>query len=178
VTGLRRSKPMRQSAKLRSDPEKHREWQRRAAAKTQARQRDKPRKAVKPRNAKRAAATFERCFGKERSAWIRSKPCVVAVVMESVGGDVPTDWVPCMGDVQAAHAVARGGGAAKGDADDQVPMCFVHHDEAGELPGPGRWAGTKREKFETKYRVDLTATAEGLATAWKERSDAADQTDD
>jgi len=136
---------------LRTDIDTLRAWQRRSAE-TAARKPKGQRKAIPRRNAKRAAASYERNFG-ERAEWIRAQPCLV----RGVAGHV------CNSGTQAAHAKPRRMGGRGGNRRDLVPLCALAHTEAGEFPGLGRWEGTTRWAFETKYNVNLIEKAAEFA---------------
>jgi hypothetical protein len=69
----------------------------------------------------------------------------------------------CEGDVQAAHARARGWGSAKGDRFELVPLCARAHREAGEMPTAGRYHGSQRDAWELRHGVQLRATAKAIA---------------
>lgn len=108
------------------------------------------------RNRKRSAKTHARNFG-DRADAVRAMPCILAGRHE------------CRGPVQACHAKARGMGGAKGDRRDLWPGCAAAHEEAGERPGLGRWAGTKRAAFVERWGTDPELVAREVA----ERLDAA-----
>lgn len=57
----------------------------------------------------------------------------------------------------AAHARARGMGGVKGSWRDLVPLCPIHHEEAGEA------RTSKRRAFEAFHGVNLIELAELLA---------------
>ncbi len=72
---------------------------------------------VKPRNAKRKASEFARCYGsKERVAWIRSLPCIICELRST----------PQVGPSDNAHVTGDGMGR-KADARFIVPLCRMHH---------------------------------------------------
>lgn len=122
MTGLRRTplrpKPGRQAATLRSDPEKHREWQHKSAVKAQQRQRDKPRSPIKPRNHRRANLARLEDFGtREQTQTINGMPCVCTLA--------PRRHPECTGGLsEPSHIVTRGAG---GTAKDQVPKSSGCH---------------------------------------------------
>lgn len=135
---LKRSKPLRRTPlKSKSAPSR----KSRLTRKTR----------VRPKNAKRAAAKFERNFG-ERGAAIREMPCLCHGRTPAFGAK----W-PCFGDTVAAHARARGMGGCKGDRRELVPLCQFHHVLAGELRTHDRMS------FEGNYGIDLTAEAARIA---------------
>jgi hypothetical protein len=107
------------------------------------------------RNAGRKAASYRRNFGARADAvrQMRCLGCVAAARLtarrlgladasefDAVGQATPT---------QAAHAVARGMGGVKGDRRSLVPLCSLHHAEAGEA------RTTARAEFEARYRINL-----------------------
>jgi hypothetical protein len=69
----------------------------------------------------------------------------------------------CRGAPMNAHTRARGAGGAKGTYRDIVPLCAVHHAEAGEMPGPGHWEGSKRQAFQIAHGIDLERAAKRIA---------------
>lgn len=99
------------------------------------------RTALRRANPERKAKTYERNFG-DRGALVRAMPCLVR------GCHLPT---------QAAHAVARGMGGAKGDKRMLVPLCANHHAESGEH------RTSARQRFEERTGLDLIAEAERIA---------------
>jgi hypothetical protein len=142
---------------LTRDPEKLKAWRERSRG--LARGEGPKRKTwLRKRNPERCAETFERNFGKLRRAWIVSLGCLIA------GHRLHR----CEGKLEAAHAIARGAGGAKGNRRHLVCLCTAAHKEAGERPGIGRGPGTKRARFEAKYAIDLIAKAAEIA----ERADA------
>lgn len=94
-------------------------------------------------NPERRARAYARNFG-ERADRIRSMPC--AVTCSS-----------CSGRIVAAHAVPRGMGGARGDRRLLVPLCWRHHEEAGEA------RTSQRAAFEVRFNVCLRALAAKLA---------------
>ncbi len=74
---------------------------------------------VKAHNAIKAREAYMRCFdgGIGHDDWVRAKPCPFCKVQET--------------HTQAAHATARGMGAAKGRWYVLFPACQCHHDEQG-----------------------------------------------
>lgn len=94
---------------------------------------------LKPVNRERRAAAFARNFG-QRGALVRAMPCLLA-------------GPGCEGQVQAAHAQARGMGGAKGDRFSLVPLCAGHHRRQEN--------GTKT--FEAVHGLDLRAEAARIA---------------
>lgn len=103
---------------------------------------------IRPINRERAAKKFERNFG-EKASFVRSLPCLVS---------------GCLVPSQAAHARARGMGGAKGDSTVLVPLCWQHHDEAGE------YRTSDRAAFEARYGLDLMVIAGELEAQWQARS--------
>lgn len=136
---------------LRSNIETLKAWQRRTAETAASKPMGK-RKVLPRRNPKRAAESHERNFG-ERAKWIRAQPCLI----QGIAGH------QCTSSTQAAHTKPRRMGGRGGNRRDLVPLCALAHDEAGEYPGLGRWVGTKRWAFETKYGVDLIEKAAEIA---------------
>lgn len=124
---------------LRSSPEAGRAWRGRS-------------KAMPRRNPKRAAKAYERNFG-SRADWIRGQPCLV----RGIAGHV------CKTRTQAAHSKPRKAGGRGGNRRDLVPLCAEAHAEAGEYPGIGRWEGTQRWAFETRYGLSLVEKAAEIA---------------
>lgn len=116
---------------MRRDVEKLRDWERRSRPRSS-------RRAPLPRvNRKRKAKMFERNFG-ARAALVRAMGCAVE---------------GCREQPQAAHAIARGKGGAKGSKLDLVPLCARHHAEAGEA------RTSARADFEARHGLDLLALA-------------------
>jgi hypothetical protein len=142
---------MRRS-ELRANLDTYRDWQRRSAEKARVKAKTRKSKSIPRRNAKRAAESYERNFG-DRAAWIRQQPCLV----RGVAGH------ECNSGTQAAHSKPRRMGGRGGNRRDLVPLCALAHDEAGEYPGLGRYVGTKRWAFETKYSVNLVEKAAEIA---------------
>jgi hypothetical protein len=139
----------------RPDPAKARAWRERSKQieRIEGPKRDKP---IKRENRKRKAKQEKRNFG-ERAAKVREMCCLC---MPLTPADQP---VQCRGRVQAAHAEPRRMGGCGGDRRKLVNLCAKHHDEAGELPAPGKYEGSTRQVFETKWGVDLMAHAAMLA---------------
>lgn len=100
------------------------------------------RTALRRANPERRAKTFARNFG-DRAALVRAMGCLVR------GCHLPA---------QAAHAIARGMGGAKGTARHLVPLCHGHHTEAGEH------RTSARARFEERHGLDLIAEADRIAT--------------
>ncbi len=97
---------------------------------------------MKATNPDRRAKTYARNYG-TRGAAVRALGCLAGP--------------HCCGDIQAAHSIARGMGGAKGDRRDLVPLCWSHHNEAGER------GTTQRTEFEAFYGLDLQAEAARIA---------------
>lgn len=130
-------------------------------------------KRMRKQNPARAARAFLKNYGephpetgKTRGDAIRAMPCIVATVMAERQG-WPVEHCArlreCGWEIRACHARARGMGGVKGDCYDLFPGCDKHHAEAGELPGPGRYDGSDRARFEQTYGVDLTERAALIA---------------
>ena len=102
---------------------------------------------INPVNRERKRKQYARNFG-ERATVIRSMPCLVAD---------HCDVTNCAGDPVAAHATARGMGGAKGDRRDLVPLCWWHHEEAGER------RTSKRHAFELRYGFSVDEAAVRIA---------------
>ena len=123
-----------------------------------------------PVNRERKAKTFARNFG-ERAEAVRAMPCLVAVkrfadlrpVFAGTRHHVPMADILCNGDVQAAHARARGMGGAKGNRRELTPLCAGHHAEAGEF------RTSARAKFEREHGISLTDEAARIAVELDER---------
>lgn len=116
------------------------------------------RRRVKPQGSpEKRARTRTRAFGEpERLAWIHGLPCVAAGRPGHVCG--PWDMERGRPHIQAVHVRARGAG---GTADDQVPGCWVLHEQAGER-------GTEqRRRCEAALGLDLEAEAARLAQEWR-----------
>ena len=106
---------------------------------------------VKPRNAKRKAAEFARCFhSAERVEWIKSLPCCVSGIR---------------GDIENVHVRGDGAGRRAGFAW-IVPMARELHRELHRI-------GIR--SFEIKHDVDLYAKACNTAQAWAELAAGASQ---
>jgi len=99
------------------------------------------RSRLNPRNPERRAKTHEAAFG-EKGAWIRAHPCCV-----------PGCW---RSPIHAAHAIARGRGSAKGDLRHLVPLCWLHHLEAGE------YKTSQRAAFEERCGLERGQPGEGI----------------
>jgi hypothetical protein len=99
------------------------------------------RTALRRANPERRAKVFARTFG-DRGAAVRAMSCLVR------GCHLPA---------QAAHAIARGMGGAKGTLRHLVPLCSGHHLEAGE------YRTSARARFEERHGLDLLAEAERIA---------------
>jgi hypothetical protein len=111
---------------------------------------------IKPTNTKRRRKAFARNYG-ERGDAVRLMTCLCADM------DWPhPDVDACSGPVQAAHAIARGMGGAKGDRRQLVPLCALHHEEAGEGSRKAEQP-SKRAAFEARYGLDVQAEAERIA---------------
>lgn len=88
------------------------------------------RSSVKPRNAKRRASEFARCYGsKERVVFVRSLPCLACI------GIAPLLLFTAHGPSDNAHTVS-GGKGRKADADTIVPLCRNHHQRYDEHRAP------------------------------------------
>ena len=85
---------------------------------------------LNPVNPERRAETYARAYG-DKADWIRAQPCSVPGCRRH----------PSI----AAHAIARGRGAWKGDQRHQVPMCQPCHVEAGE------YRTSDRREFEQRH---------------------------
>lgn len=105
---------------------------------------------LRPRNARRHRAEWTRAYGSPaRVQWVRAQPCAVPGCRVT----------PC----ENAHT-ATGGTSRKADARTIVPLCRPHH---GELHQAGS------ATFQSRYALDLPATAHRIATAWDAFSSAA-----
>jgi hypothetical protein len=123
-----------------------------------------------PVNRERRVKVFERNFG-QRAAEVRSLGCIVGARLGGELDEQPTfirklvvavrhqeSGQACdFGGAQAAHAIARGMGGAKGSRRDLVPLCAKHHAEAGEA------RTSQRANFEQTYGISLTAEAARIA---------------
>ncbi len=108
---------------------------------------------IKPANRARRSKSYARNFG-DRGALVREMPCCVGASQShprSVG---------CFGDIQAAHAIARGMGGRNGDRRSLVPLCAGHHQQQGN-------EGVKT--FESIYEVDMVALAGDIAIELDDR---------
>ena len=103
-------------------------------------------KRVKPFNAARRAKAYARNFG-DRGGPVREMGCLVAGKGDHV----------CVGEVQAAHARARGMGGCGGDRRSLVPLCAGAHHEAGER------GTSQRAAFELSFGVSLESEAQRIA---------------
>ena len=101
---------------------------------------------LRPINAARRAKAYARNFGPRADA-IRSMPCLVP---------------GCPHPSQAAHSRARGMGGCGGDRRELVPLCAVHHAEAGEA------RTSQRAAFELEHGLSLTTLAAELAERFDE----------
>lgn len=117
---------------------------------------------VKPVNRERRDEKHARNFGAEAER-VRAMPCLCSPTLGRLAA-ARLDWsttgpasMLCCGIVAAAHVTARGMGASKGGRVDLVPLCHVHHEEAGEARSPFRAA------FEQRYGLDLRAEADRIA---------------
>lgn len=99
------------------------------------------RRAVKRVNPERRARVREQAFG-EKDTWIRAHPCVVRGCWRR--------------PIHAAHAIARGRGSAKGDLRYLVPLCWLHHLEAGEH------RTSQRRLFEVQHELTRGEPGDGL----------------
>lgn len=105
----------------------------------------KPKKPIKPRNAKRSKKNFERAYGgKAYRDFVVSLPCIIA------------DQHECAGPMDPSH-VKGGGVGYKGDAEWLVPKCRKAHDE---------YHDHGRATFEAKYGVDVKALAQMTRAQW------------
>jgi len=98
---------------------------------------------MKLANRARAAKKYVRNFG-DRGHAVREMPCLLA----AAGG--------CEGAIEAAHAVARGMGGARGDRRQLVPLCRHHHRASGSMGAV---------TFAARYRIDLVHEAVAIAAA-------------
>lgn len=108
---------------------------------------------INPVNKTRRAKTSARNFG-ERGQPVRDMGCLCAGPLSQ--GRIGLSH--CMGDIQAAHVIARGMGGAKGDRRDLVPLCARHHEEAGER------GTSKRAAFQDAFGLDLDTEAKRIAS--------------
>lgn len=76
-------------------------------------------------------------------------------------GMVPLGWTRCCSKLDQAHVRARGMGGCKGDKNDVVDLCRVHHDESEH----------DRRGFEEKYGLNLRAEADSAALRRREAGD-------
>jgi hypothetical protein len=106
-----------------------------------------PRKKPKPRNAKRKASEFSRCYGsRARVQWVKSRPCLVANAQ-------------CRQPIENAHVTddgTKGMGRKSGFAC-IAPLCRFHHFEL-HIIGP---------EFESRYGVSLAFAAAQTEQAWQ-----------
>ena len=153
--GARRGKPCRTRSSLVEREEPHKErvelarnggFRRGAGLRRGSRLEAKTR--VKASNPERRKKAYARNFG-DRADAVRKMACLV--------GGRGEDPAPCQGDVVAAHVIARGMGGAKGDRRSLVPLCWAHHNEAGER------GTTQRASFEARYEVDLLVESDRIA---------------
>lgn len=101
---------------------------------------------IKPRNAKRKAAAFERAYGGEaRVAFVKSLPCVLA------------GQHSCRAPMDVSH-ITTGGVGRKADACLTVPTCRAAHQ---------RFHAIGRAAFELRYTVDLDAIASHVEAEWR-----------
>lgn len=114
------------------------------------------RSRISPKNSERRAAKHEKAFG-PKADWIRAQPCLVP---------------GCWRWAEAAHAIARGMGSAKGDLRHLVNLCRGHHMEAGE------YRTSQRSAFERRHGLDRGQPGEGLVriaeethARWKDGED-------
>ena len=116
---------------------------------------------LNPVNRERRKKLHARNFG-ERAVAVRAMHCLVAATV-GVQADGFFYLPPmCLGGAQAAHAIARGMGGVKGDRRDLVPLCWIHHREAGER------GTSERATFEQRHGIDLQAEAKRIAKALDE----------
>lgn len=99
------------------------------------------RSRLKPVNPERRAETHAVAFG-AKGTWIRAHPCIVHGCWRH--------------PIHAAHAIARGRGSAKGDKRHLVPLCWLHHREAGE------YRTAARRLFEIRHELTRGEPGEGL----------------
>lgn len=113
---------------------------------------------LRPVNPERKTAAFLRAYGEVHHHFVRGHPCVVLADAE------PAKRTRCRGPVEAAHAVGRGMGGARGDKRDLFPACRRHHNEQdGREPCPN--GGVGREAFVESYGVDPIEVAARLWAA-------------
>jgi hypothetical protein len=98
-------------------------------------------------NRARKASEFVRAYGsKARVAWVKRRPCIVAVGV-------------CAGPIENAHVVKGDGGTSyKASAEFIAPMCHRHHRRLHSL-GP--------ISFQSVFKVDLAACAAETERAWR-----------
>ena len=104
---------------------------------------------LRTRNPKRAAKSYARNYG-DRGAAVRAMPCLCAA----------SDGRRCAGNIEAAHATARGMGGCNSSRRDLVPLCTHHHQRQHQLT-PTDFAGS--------YGVDLKNEARRIAGELDER---------
>lgn len=71
--------------------------------------------------------------------------------------------ITCRGRIHAAHVEPRRMGGVGGDRRKLLNLCARHHEEAGELPAPGKYEGSQRQAFEERWGLDLMEEARLLA---------------
>ena len=115
------------------------------------------------RNAGRKATSYRRNFGARADA-VRQMRCLGCVAAARVNARRLGLADPCEFDAvgqssptQAAHVRARGMGGAKGDRRELVPLCHLHHLEAGEA------RTSARAEFERVHRLSLEYEAKMIA---------------
>jgi cytochrome c553 len=106
------------------------------------------RSRINPTNPGRRAETYAKAYG-DKATWIRAQPCCVPGCNRH----------PSV----AAHAIARGMGAAKGDASRLLPMCQACHVAAGE------YRTTDRREFEQRHGMGDGEALVQLAAGYDER---------
>lgn len=137
---------------MKRDPAKLSDWRKRSKGLRRGKGLTRG-KRINPVNKARKAKAFARNFG-DRGEYIREMCCLA---------DSAKHGSPCSGPIQAAHVIARGMGGCKGDRRHLVPLCAIHHLEAGEN------RTSQREAFEAKYGIDLLAEAERIASLLDEK---------
>jgi hypothetical protein len=104
---------------------------------------------VRPRNPKRRASEFARCYGsKERVAFVKSLPCIVRRSLS---------FAVCDGEIHNHHTKNDGIGR-KGPASSIVPLCSRHHELLHE-------GGS--EAFSDAYGLPLNALAADTERRWQ-----------
>lgn len=104
---------------------------------------------------RRTRRRLEKYGSEAQIEWLHNLPCVAYMAPGHQCG--PWDMDLGRAHIQAVHVRAR---AAGGTADDQVPGCWVMHEEAGEM------GTSRRAAFEAVTGLDLVERAAEIAADW------------